>query len=66
MNWSDEQIKIILKTFLVVDGGCRYCITDLIYEFIKLNDSDEKLLAQMKSNFEPDETFEKFPKKEED
>jgi hypothetical protein len=50
----DEEAKKLLKIIENVDGGCSYCIGDVLYEFYKQFPEVmwEKLAEQMGNNLE--------------
>ena len=37
MNWTDEQLKIVLKTIIEADDGCGYCVWHCFEVFLKQN-----------------------------
>lgn len=40
MKWTDEQLLIFLKCSSAADGGCSFCVSDMIKEFITLTTHD--------------------------
>ncbi len=47
MDWTDQQLEIILHSFAVADGGCCNCVRGCIKEFINLNNQDFLLLKRL-------------------
>lgn len=52
IEWTDEQLKVVLWAVCTADRGCPHCVSECIEAFIRQNDFNFSLLDRMGSLYE--------------